>query len=125
MLSRCPQNAQEDSAAGHKHSNRTPKAFTLLEARRQLLHADQPAGLLGKSLLCLLCLVVPTSADLQTEEERREHEACQAGMQRLPAGVQPQVACQPAGVCHVCHVEDYSDDNLLLEVSDSAASLKD
>ena len=38
-------------------------------------------------------------------------------MQHLPAGIQPQTAQQPAGVCHVCYVEDYSDDNLLLEVS--------
>ena len=37
-------------------------------------------------------------------------------MQHLPSGIQPQTAQQPAGVCHVCYVEDYSDDNLLLEV---------
>jgi len=54
--------------------------------------------------------------DLQTEEEQREREGCEAGMQRLPSGIQAQTAQQPAGVCHVCYVEDYSDDNLLLEV---------
>ncbi len=53
---------------------------------------------------------------VQTEEEQRERQACEAGMQRLPAGIQVQSASQPAGVCHVCYVEDYSDDNLLLEV---------
>ena len=37
-------------------------------------------------------------------------------MQQLPAGMQAQAAQQPAGVCHVCFVEDYTDDNLLLEV---------
>lgn len=37
-------------------------------------------------------------------------------MQHLPSGIQPQTAQQPAGVCHVCYVEDYSDDNLLLQV---------
>ncbi|KAL0042492.1 hypothetical protein WJX79_001550 [Trebouxia sp. C0005] len=50
-----------------------------------------------------------------TDEEQREREACEASMQHLPAGIQPQTAQQPAGVCHVCYVEDYSDDNLLLE----------
>jgi len=54
--------------------------------------------------------------NLQTDEEQREREACEAGMQHLPSGIQPQTAQQPAGVCHVCYVEDYSDDNLLLEV---------
>ncbi len=53
---------------------------------------------------------------LQTDEEQREREACEASMQHLPAGIQAQTAQQPAGVCHVCYVEDYSDDNLLLEV---------
>ncbi len=55
--------------------------------------------------------------NLQTDEEQRERQACEAGMQHLPSGIQPQTAQQPAGVCHVCYVEDYSDDNLLLEVS--------
>ena len=54
--------------------------------------------------------------NLQTDEEQRERQACEASRQRLPAGIQAQPAQQPAGVCHVCHVEDYSDDNLLLEV---------
>lgn len=59
---------------------------------------------------------VESCCHLQTEEEQREQQAVKAGMQRLPAGIQQQRAQQPAGVCHVCYVEDYSDDNLLLEV---------
>lgn len=62
-------------------------------------------------------LYMGTACGVQTEEEQRERHAFQAGMQQLPAGVQAQVAHQAAGVCHVCYVEDYSDDNLLLEVS--------
>lgn len=53
---------------------------------------------------------------VQTEEQIRKRDATQAGMQRLPPGVYPQPAPQPAGCCHVCFTEDYTDDNLLLEV---------
>lgn len=37
-------------------------------------------------------------------------------MQQVPAGIQAQKAHPPTGVCHVCFIEDYTDDNLLLEV---------
>ncbi|KAL0040242.1 hypothetical protein WJX77_001213 [Trebouxia sp. C0004] len=57
----------------------------------------------------------PPPVPLLTDEEQRERQACEAGMQHLPFRIQPQTAQQPAGVCHVCYVEDYSDDNLLLE----------
>ena len=53
---------------------------------------------------------------MQSEEEQQELQALRANMQRLPADIQPQPASQPTGVCHVCFVEDYTDDNLLLEV---------
>ena len=54
---------------------------------------------------------------LQTAEEHRDRQAFSASMQQLPAGVQGQKGTHPpAGVCHVCFVEDYTDDNLLIEV---------
>lgn len=53
---------------------------------------------------------------LQTENQQRMRDAAVAGMQRLPPGITSQQAPQPAGVCHVCFTEDYTDDNLLLEV---------
>lgn len=56
-------------------------------------------------------------AAMQTEEEQQEVRAMRASMQRLPADIQPQPVSQPTGVCHVCYIEDYTDDNLLLEVS--------
>ena len=53
---------------------------------------------------------------MQSAEQVRTRRAAEANMQRLPGGVQPQPHPQPAGFCHVCFTEDYTDDNLLLEV---------
>ena len=53
---------------------------------------------------------------MQSEEQAGTRRAAEANMQRLPGGVQPQPTAQPAGCCHVCYNEDYTDDNLLLEV---------
>ena len=53
---------------------------------------------------------------LQTADEQRDRQAFSAMMQQLPAGIQAQIAHPPTGVCHVCFIEDYTDDNLLLEV---------
>lgn len=57
-----------------------------------------------------------TTIVLQTAEEQRDRQAFSASMQQLPAGIQAQKARPPAGVCHVCFIEDYTDDNLLIEV---------
>ena len=57
------------------------------------------------------------SCFLQTADEQRERQAFEASMQQLPAGTQAQKAHAPTGVCHVCFIEDYTDDNLLLEVA--------
>lgn len=57
-----------------------------------------------------------TTVVLQTAEEQRDRQAFSASMQQLPAGIQAQKAHPPAGVCHVCFIEDYTDDNLLIEV---------
>ena len=58
---------------------------------------------------------------VQSAEQVCLHEAARAGMQRLPAGICPQPAPHPAGFCHVCFTEEYTDDNLLLEVSASCS----
>ena len=63
-------------------------------------------------LSCVLCL--------QSAEEQRTRAAAMAAMQRLPEGVNSIHMPQPAGVCHVCQTEDYTDDNPLLQVGQGA-----
>ena len=53
---------------------------------------------------------------MQTADEQRDRQAFEASIQQVPAGIQAQKAHPPTGVCHVCFIEDYTDDNLLLEV---------
>ena len=57
---------------------------------------------------------------LQSTEEQRTRAAAMVAMQRLPEGVTSIEMPQPAGVCHVCQTEDYTDDNPLLQVGQAA-----
>ena len=59
---------------------------------------------------------------LQSAEEQRTRAAAIAAMQRLPEGVHSIEMPQPAGVCHVCQAEDYTDDNPLLQVGQGASA---
>ena len=75
----------------------------------EVLQGGQPLP----QLSCVLCL--------QSAEEQRTRAGAKAAMQRLPEGVNFIEMPQPAGVCHVCQTEDYTDDNPLLQVGRAAS----
>ena len=71
-------------------------------------------GWMMPQLTCVLCL--------QSAEEQCTRAAATAAMQRLPEDVSSIEMLQPAGVCHLCQTEDYTDDNPLLQVGQAAGS---